>query len=169
MIDIEELEALAKSVGGEKWSTETGQGTFVGMHVWHEDGDAVCRVFTNLGHMPEPIMEEDLAQYIAAANPAAILALIAEVRALRTRLEIDPRHSYDGIYCRDETIGQLEDEVRALRADAARYQWIRDPNNSWGPIFAEPITWNGGAWARLGSRYVYQHLDQAIDAARDGK
>jgi hypothetical protein len=102
-------------------------------------------------------------------NPAAILALIAEVRALRTRLEIDPRHSYDGIDCRDETIRQLEDEVRALREDAARYQWIRDPNNSWGPIFAEPITWNGGAWARLGSRYVYQHLDQAIDAARKEK
>jgi hypothetical protein len=91
MIDIDALETLAKSSGGEAWSTETGQGTFDGMHVWHEDGDAVCRVFTNLGHMPEPIMEEDLAEYIAAANPAAILALIAEVRALREMIVRIPR------------------------------------------------------------------------------
>jgi hypothetical protein len=85
MIDIDKLEALAKAAGGEAWSTETGEGTFNGMHVWHEDGDAVCRVFTNLGHMPEPVMEEDLAEYIAAANPFVILDLIAELRALRQK------------------------------------------------------------------------------------
>jgi hypothetical protein len=50
------------------------------------------------------------------------LELIAEVRRLRERLEVDPRHGYDGIHCRDETIrGQdsvidgLRDELRALR------------------------------------------------------
>jgi hypothetical protein len=83
MIDIDKLEALAKAAGSEKWSTETGIGTFDGMYVWYEDGDSVCRVFSNLGHMPEPVMEEELAEYIAAANPAAILSLIAELRVAR--------------------------------------------------------------------------------------
>ena len=32
----------------------------------------------------------------------------AEIERLRKRLEIDPRHSYDGIDSRDETIRQLE-------------------------------------------------------------
>lgn len=85
MIDIDKLEELAKLAGAERWSTETGVGRFDGMYVWCEDGDAVCRVFTNLGHMPEAVMEEDLAEYIAAANPAVILALIEELRLLRRK------------------------------------------------------------------------------------
>jgi hypothetical protein len=125
MIDIETLETLARVAGGETWSTETGRGTFDGMYVWYEDGDSVCRVFGNLGHMPEPIMEEELAEYIAAANPAAILELCAEVRRLRERLEIDDRHPYDGIYCRDVTIKTQDDIIESLQKDADRYRWMR--------------------------------------------
>lgn len=83
MTDLDELERLAKAAGEETWSTESGVGKFDGAYVWYEDGDSVCRVFSNLGHMPEPVMEEDLAEFIAAANPAMILSLIAEVRQLR--------------------------------------------------------------------------------------
>ncbi|MFM0487996.1 hypothetical protein [Paraburkholderia graminis] len=90
MTDIDKLEALAKAAGGETWSTETGRGTFDGMYVWYEDGDSVCRVFSNLGHMPEPVLEEELAEYIAAVNPASITALIAEVRRMRALLDNRP-------------------------------------------------------------------------------
>jgi hypothetical protein len=65
-----------------------------------------------------------VAGYQAALESAAILELCAEVRALRDRLEIDPSHPYDGIYCRDETIrlqgdviDGLRDDLRALRED----------------------------------------------------
>ena len=40
----------------------------------------------------------------------------AEIESLRIRLEIDPSHPYDGIYCRDETIRGLEKEIERLRA-----------------------------------------------------
>jgi hypothetical protein len=49
---------------------------------------------------------------------AAIDELIAEVRRLRERLEIDDRHGYDGIYCRDETIRLQDAEIARLKARA---------------------------------------------------
>lgn len=38
-----------------------------------------------------------------------------EIERLRTRLEIDPSHPYDGIYARDETIRGLEKQIESLR------------------------------------------------------
>ncbi|MGZ2875425.1 hypothetical protein AAEQ99_22125 [Pseudomonas aeruginosa] len=55
------------------------------------------------------------ASFIAAANPQAILKLIAEVERLRTRLEIDERTPYDGIACRDETIKGLDEKCDRLK------------------------------------------------------
>lgn len=56
----------------------------------------------------------------AAANPQAILGLIAEVERLRTRLEIDERTPYDGIACRDETIKGLDEKCDRLKAEVER-------------------------------------------------
>jgi hypothetical protein len=42
--------------------------------------------------------------------------VVAECERLRARLEIDPRHQYDGIYCRDETIRLQGEEIDRLRA-----------------------------------------------------
>jgi hypothetical protein len=53
--------------------------------------------------------------YDDATDYPEILALLAEVRALRERLEIDPGHPYDGIYCRDETIRLQGEEIDRLR------------------------------------------------------
>jgi len=39
-----------------------------------------------------------------------------EIKMLRTRLEVDERHPYDGIYCRDETIRLQDAEIAKLRA-----------------------------------------------------
>ena len=46
----------------------------------------------------------------------ALRAAADEIERLRRRLEIDPSHPYDGIYCRDETIRGLEKEIERLRA-----------------------------------------------------
>lgn len=43
--------------------------------------------------------------------------LKAEIERLRARLEIDPRHKWDGIACRDETIRLQDAEIERLRAD----------------------------------------------------
>lgn len=85
MIDIDALEALANAAGAGEWTASD-------RIVWFGDGDSAMQVMNpvpvfvthdNLGQWPDPIAAEDVAQFAAAANPAAILALIAEVRALR--------------------------------------------------------------------------------------
>lgn len=52
-------------------------------------------------------------------------ALSEEVRKLRARLEVDSRHPYDGIYCRDATISMLNDLVDRMQPDAQRYRRLR--------------------------------------------
>jgi hypothetical protein len=85
MIDIERLESLAKAAGGEEW-------TATDRIVWFGDGDSALQVmnpipvfitYDNLGTWPDPIAAEDVAQFAAAVSPAAIIELIAEMRALR--------------------------------------------------------------------------------------
>ena len=43
-----------------------------------------------------------------------------ELDRLRERLEIDPAHPYDGIYCRDETIRGQDAEITRLTAENER-------------------------------------------------
>jgi predicted RNase H-like nuclease (RuvC/YqgF family) len=45
-----------------------------------------------------------------------ITRLTARVEELETRLEVDPSHPYDGIYCRDETIRGQEKQIARLTA-----------------------------------------------------
>ena len=51
--------------------------------------------------------------------PDVVLALIAENEALTKRLEVDPRHSYDGIATRDATIKALDEQADQLKAENA--------------------------------------------------
>jgi len=44
----------------------------------------------------------------------------AEIARLRERLEIDPTHPYDGIYCRDETIRLQDIRIARLKAEVER-------------------------------------------------
>jgi hypothetical protein len=59
---------------------------------------------------------------IAALNHAGIKYLVRideqdlEIEMLRKRLEVDERHPYDGIYCRDETIRLQDAEISRLRS-----------------------------------------------------
>ncbi|ERY26986.1 hypothetical protein Q066_06859 [Pseudomonas aeruginosa BL12] len=55
--------------------------------------------------------------YIAAATPKAVLALLDEIDRLRSRLEIDERTPHDGIACRDETIKVLDEKCDRLKAE----------------------------------------------------
>lgn len=67
----------------------------------------------------------ELGMHRADVLRARIESLDAENKALRARLEIDPSHPIDGIAARDETIRQLEAQIKGLRADANRYRWLR--------------------------------------------
>lgn len=46
-----------------------------------------------------------------------IAALIAENERLTNRLEVDPRHDYDGISTRDATVKVLDEQVDQLKAE----------------------------------------------------
>lgn len=61
----------------------------------------------------------ELGMHLADVLRARIEALDAENKALRDRLEIDPSHPIDGIDARDETIRQLEAQVKSA-AEAER-------------------------------------------------
>lgn len=84
-IDIEALRAAANAAGGDQWTTDAemcgASGTFEGHHVWRSDGDAVVRCFSNIGHMPDPIDDSDVAEYVAKASPAVILELTTRLYA----------------------------------------------------------------------------------------
>ena len=56
-------------------------------------------------------------RFTEAASPEVILALIAENERLKNRLEVDPRHDYDGISTRDATVKVLDEQVDQLKAE----------------------------------------------------
>ncbi|HCE5785470.1 ead/Ea22-like family protein [Pseudomonas aeruginosa] len=60
------------------------------------------------------------AEFIAAANPKTILAMLDEIDGLRSRLEIDERTPHDGIACRDETIKVLDEKCDRLKVENER-------------------------------------------------
>ena len=76
MIDLDKLEALAKAATPGPWSAD-GRDDLIG-----PIGSSLIR--GEHGCEGYFAMDED-AEYCAAANPATILALIAEVRASRDR------------------------------------------------------------------------------------
>lgn len=80
------------------------------------------------------------AQYIAAANPVVVLGLIAENERLTNRLEVDPRHDYDGISTRDATVKVLDEQVDQLKADNERlradYAGLARFNPEWDRVAA---------------------------------
>lgn len=83
---------------------------------------ALCKKFGPEGFkldLPQDVVQEIINLLDRAER------LDAENKALRERLEVDPSHPVDGIEARDETIRQLEAQIKALRIKAARYDYIK--------------------------------------------
>lgn len=90
MIDLDELERLAKATSGGKWLPKTHYGG-ERLHDEMSDTSFSC-VVPEGGSWPEETIcevwgtehdDEANANFIAAANPEVVLALVAEVRASR--------------------------------------------------------------------------------------
>ena len=67
-------------------------------------------------------------EFIAAANPAAVLALIAEVEGLHAQHGRDSAELRSLCQARDDARkerDQLKAKIEALRKDAERYRWLR--------------------------------------------
>lgn len=81
-------------------------------------------------------MQRDSASGVVTHNAASRAAaelewLDAENKALRARLEIDPSHPIDGIAARDETIRQLEAQMRALLGEIDAFALVpKEPSDA---------------------------------------
>jgi hypothetical protein len=108
-VDIQKLKALAEAATPGPWtvSEEHESASFQGYVAG--DADGWIAIFGTANQ------DADNADYVAAANPAAVLELIADVEANRHEREVVCAN-YD----------QLKAENEELRKDAERYQWLRD-------------------------------------------
>jgi hypothetical protein len=79
-IDLDDLERLAKAA--------IARGEEIGEESWYSEEEFVCNM----------LMHPDDAKFSEAANPTAILELVAEVRRLRERLDVPYRASSDCQY-----------------------------------------------------------------------
>jgi len=110
------------------------------------------------------------ASFIAAANPAAVLALIAENDANKERADAE-QESYDSQRRILDAVkaerDQLKAENEALRKDAERYRWIKKESNlsDYEDCYNLPMVhaWDYKPGPQLNEQF--DSLDSAIDAA----
>lgn len=142
MIDIDEIETLARLATPGPWAIDSDSvNKYDRLYVAKgSTGDLQGRVLEVFANCLVTSDEERYvnAAFIAAANPATILALIAE--------------------------------VRALRADAERYRWLRQqPNDTTAPRI-DVVQWQEmDESANEGHGLRLDELDATIDAARGAK
>lgn len=162
MTDYSVLKRLAEAATPGPWYQHGGI-----MQVLSHDCETVCETFEDDGECPD-------AQFIAAANPAAVLALIAEnglrgsckamgadmgkltrernsfrSQAEKARAEVAGLRT--GYEAYERVNAELKAEVEGLRKDADRYRWLRRAGNT-------------KAIALVAEHWL-DALDEAIDAA----
>lgn len=146
-IDLEHLKAIAEAAGGEEWSND-------GEIVWFGNGESAMVVgnaalvgitHSNLGHWPEAIMSEDVAEFVASANPAVMLELVAllkdrtsdivqyetQLAAARAQQQAALAHSEQAEQIMDDLRGQLSRAAALVRGlTAERNALIVEKNNA---------------------------------------
>lgn len=95
-----------------------------GSYEWYAAGDLrYCDDKTGETHG----LHHDDGRFIAAASPAAILALLAEIERLKAENE-DYKSGQDRY---EQIIEDLKAENEALRKDAKRYRFLRNQPGPW--------------------------------------
>ncbi|MDY1143041.1 ead/Ea22-like family protein [Pseudomonas aeruginosa] len=116
------------------------------------------------------------AEFIAAANPNTILALLDEIDGLRSRLEIDERTPHDGIACRDETIKVLDEKCDRLKAEndalrGALHAVQAEVDGNLRPLTRDLVNMVSGLNNGSHPNDIYEHCDEIeriIGAALEG-
>ena len=115
MNDYSELKRLAEAATPGTWQTEL-------------EYPIIQPAYPARGSIASALIWQD-AHFIAAANPAAVLALIAEVESLREhkQLLVDLREAdgYESWASVLVMVDKLKAENEDLRKDAERYRFIR--------------------------------------------
>lgn len=115
MVDIENLKALAETTAGYRNTS---------------------------AEWPRTPGGQRMADFSAAANPAAVLELIAEIERLREHKEhlvgLRETHGFDSWSAALVQIDQLKVESKSLRKNAARYEWLRNEHTHPGCLSSDP-------------------------------
>ena len=120
MSDYSELKRLAEAATPGPWAYD---GSYV-CPDRTEDGTTYVELWRSIADCHQP----ENTKFIAAANPAAVLALIAEVEGLRAQHGRDSAELRSLSQARDDARkerDQLKADNEELRKDAERYRWLR--------------------------------------------
>ncbi len=121
MTDTNKLKDLAEKLAPayqQPWESHRHSASAVTVGAVGEDGEYSDFIDVRISdYSAFDEHDDELGQWIAAANPKTVLALLDEIDGLRSRLEIDERTPHDGIACRDETIKVLDEKCDRLKAE----------------------------------------------------
>ncbi len=123
-MDTNKLKELAEKLAPayqEPWESHRHSASAVTVGAVGEDGEYSDFIDVRISdYSAFDEHDDELGQWIAAANPKTVLALLDEIDRLRSRLEIDERTPHDGIACRDETIKVLDEKCDRLKVENER-------------------------------------------------
>jgi hypothetical protein len=114
---LDELEALAKAAPAGKWEIWTSNSW---RRVYADQGREKVMLIeptTQRDRWPDLMFGPGVEAWLEGLTPEVALSLIAEVRRLQVRLEIDEGTQIDGIEARDATIKLQDGLIEALKED----------------------------------------------------
>lgn len=166
-IDKAKLKALAEAATQGEWSHERFGVIQAGPVIQFANGSGRQQIAMATG-ADWMVQGEQIAnaEFMAAANPSVVLALLAEIEQLRNSNE-QVCANYNRVSFaseeRGKQIDQLKAENEALRRDAKRYRFLR--NQHW-PVAELAVVCNPKVSVKLGHDCPSgDRLDQQVDGA----
>lgn len=168
MTDLNRLKVLAEKLAPayqEPWESHRHSASAVTVGAVGEDGEYSDFIDVRISdYSAFDEHDDELGQWIAA-NPQAVLGLIAEVERLEAELS-QCASALPGTYYMDPPDGgnvSIPEQIRRMAKDAARYRWLRERD-------LETIR-QGGVFAGMTPENIVlnqEDLDAEIDAALEG-
>ncbi|HCU2081746.1 TPA: hypothetical protein OUI22_000363 [Pseudomonas aeruginosa] len=132
MTDTNKLKELAEKLAPayqQPWESHRHSASAVTVGAVGEDGEYSDFIDVRISdYSAFDEHDDELGQWIAAANPQAILGLIDEVERLEEELS-QCASALPGTYYMDPPDGgnvSIPEQIRRMAKDAARYRWLRD-------------------------------------------
>lgn len=175
-VDKSALKALAESLHGEEWFLVDGDG-FEGDNRYvvsqsRVDGGKIEFAQISYGHpeagMSEPFQAEQVSAggFIAAANPAAILALLDEIEQLIEEVAIDNKIIAE----RDRLLAAIPGCAAHGRCVPYAIQWVKDAQTQLAELQEERDKLkaeNESLKTQLAQATEHQHIGEACLTNRD--
>lgn len=132
MSDHSELKRLAEACGNLNWRAIQENWTELAIR---DDHGYIATMRTKSGKHAGPCSDREAkAKFLCSVTPATVLALIAEVEALREEVRLsdliiaerDRLLSMFECPAHGQCVPHAMEQVEALRNDAERYRWLRE-------------------------------------------